>query len=366
VKKLWCLLALSGVLLSNQVFAWGNDGHRIVGAIADRLIKGRQAEKQVDALLLPGENLENVANWLDCVKGSNCGPQTPEMIAYTSANPLHQEYHYTDIPFQNAHYRDGAVGSSDHDVVQILKQAIAVLRGKDDDASNPHHFTRRQALLLVVHLVGDIEQPLHVGNEYIGKDGGFVVPQQANQVDGTNIFDAHGGNSLLLDEAALKVSADRLLPAKANAQPSKQPTQPVRTAATTQPSPPLSFHAYWDHTAVDYAMRRIGAETPQQFAQMAIAGKPAVAAAKGDPASWPYRWADDSLQVAKLAHVGLVPGQMSELTNRKGEQYKVWALDLPLNYPLTSSTLATTQLIKGGYRLAALLEAIWPGAESAR
>ncbi|MEG0883845.1 MAG: S1/P1 nuclease, partial [Janthinobacterium sp.] len=84
----------------------GNDGHRAVGAIADQLLKGSAAQAQVAKLLLPGESLEKIANWPDCVKGTYCGPQSPEMLSYVAANPKHGEYHYTNVPFQNAHYHD--------------------------------------------------------------------------------------------------------------------------------------------------------------------------------------------------------------------------------------------------------------------
>ena len=80
MKKLACVLALSSAFLSMDALAWGNDGHRAVGAIADKLLKGTNAEKQIAALLLPGESLESIANWADCVKGTYCGPQTPEML----------------------------------------------------------------------------------------------------------------------------------------------------------------------------------------------------------------------------------------------------------------------------------------------
>ena len=87
MKKLACVLALAGAFASSNAFAWGGDGHRAVGAIADKLLKGTNAEKQIAALLLPGESLEAIANWPDCVKGTYCGPQSPEMVEYTTANP---------------------------------------------------------------------------------------------------------------------------------------------------------------------------------------------------------------------------------------------------------------------------------------
>ncbi|HAT29402.1 MAG TPA: phospholipase, partial [Janthinobacterium sp.] len=149
MKKMICALALGGAFLAPEVLAWGTDGHRAVGAIADQLILGTPAGRRVAALLLPGESLESVANWADCAKGPYCGPQTAEMTAFTTANPRHGQYHYTDIPFQNAHYRDGEVGSAPDDIVQTLKQCIAVLQGRDDPASNPHRFSQREALILL-------------------------------------------------------------------------------------------------------------------------------------------------------------------------------------------------------------------------
>jgi hypothetical protein len=67
MKKLACVVALAGAFVSLDACAWGNDGHRAVGAIADKLIKGTHAEQQVKALLQPGETLEGIANWADCV-----------------------------------------------------------------------------------------------------------------------------------------------------------------------------------------------------------------------------------------------------------------------------------------------------------
>ena len=355
MKKLLCVLALGSAFVSADVLAWGSDGHRVVGAIADQLLQGSHAQKEVAALLLPGESLEKVANWADCLKGNYCGPQTPEMLAYVAANPKNGAYHYTDIPFQHAHYRDGAVGSANDDIVQTLKQAIAVLEGKGDDMSNPHRFTPRQALLLITHLAGDIHQPLHVGAAYVGKDGKFVVPETAARIDALNIFDARGGNNFLLDDDKLTASSAMLIP----------PAPPrdgadAKPAYTAPKSATKPFHSYWDTTVVDYAMRRIGARTPVQFAQTVIAGQPLVAANTGDPISWPYQWADDALRVSKLAYADVVAGQISQQTGRNGEQYHVWALTVPENYPVPSSVLAKEQLIKGGYHLAALLEAIWP------
>jgi hypothetical protein len=351
MKKLACVLALSGAFVSVNAFAWGFDGHHAVGAIADKLIKGTDAEKQVKALLLPGESLESIAVWPDCVKGNWCGQQTPEMIAYTEANPKHSEYHYTDVPYQLDHYKDGAVGTADDDIVQTLKQSIAVLQGKDDEKSNPHHFTKRQALILIAHLTGDIHQPLHVGAAYVGKNGKFVVPQKHGDVDAVGIFDSRGGNNFLVNDEKIESAA------LANDIPAGEP-KPVKPGVPKALTKP--FHSYWDSTAVDYAFRRIRTKTPEKFAQAVIDSHPEVQKNTGDVSSWPYQWADDSLVYAKQAYGDVTVGPLTQQLSKKGETYYTWTLEVPQNYPVPSSAIAKAQMIKAGYHLAALLESIWP------
>jgi hypothetical protein len=349
MKKLACVLALSGAFLSADALAWGNDGHRTVGAIADKLLKGTKAEQQIAALLLPGETLESIANWPDCVKGNYCGPQSPEMIDYVNANPKHGTYHYTDVPFQLEHYHLGGVGTFEEDIVQTLKQCIAVLQGKTDPALNPHKFTKRQALILLTHMTGDIHQPLHVGAGFVSKEGKFVVPKNHAEVDETAIFDSRGGNNLLLDDQKLAELSAKLIP-----EGEPKPVKEGVPKALTKP-----FHSYWDSTTVDYAFRRVRTKTPGQFAQYAIDSKPAVKANSGDPVTWPYQWADDALAVAKLAYADVVPGKLVPQVSRKGDTYYSFTLEVPANYPVPSSQIAKEQLIKGGYKLAEVLNAIY-------
>lgn len=351
MKKLACVLALSGAFVTTNAFAWGADGHRAVGAIADKLLKGTTAEKHIKELLQPGESLESIANWPDCVKGNYCGPQTQEMIDYVNANPKHSEYHYTDVPFELDHYHDHAVGTADDDIVQTLKQAIAVLRGQDDEQSNPHHFTRRQALILLTHMTGDIHQPLHVGAAYVGTDGKFVVPAKQGDVDTVGFYDSRGGNNFLVDDAKIEAAA------VANGVPAAEP-KPQRPDAPKNLGKP--FHSYWDSTTVNYAFRRLSTKTPDKFAQVVIDSHPDVIKNTGDVSTWPYQWADDSLIYAKQAYADVTIGPLTKQVSKKGDTYYTWTMEVPANYPVPSSAIAKNQLIKGGYHLAAVLEAIWP------
>jgi len=267
-----------------------------------------------------------------------------------AGNPRHSEYHYTNVPFQLDHYHEHGVGTSDVDIVQTLEQCIAVLQGKTDPALNPHKFTKRQALILLAHFAGDIHQPLHVGSAFVSKDGRFVVPKNRAEIDETLVFDSRGGNNLLLDNERLSVLSSGVIPAG----------EPVVVkegvpAALTKP-----FHSYWDSTTVDYAFRRIKTRTPEQFADVAIASQPLLKKAQGDVATWPVQWVEDGLVSAKLAYKDVVPGKLTPQTSKKGETYYTFALEVPQNYPVPSSEIAKTQLIKGGYNLAAMLQAIWP------
>jgi hypothetical protein len=346
--SLWCALA------GTDAWAWGDQGHKAVGAIADELIRNTNAQKHVDALLEPGENLAQASIWADCTKGLFCGPQTPEMIEFVNANPKHADYHFTNVPFQSAAYRDDEIGTFNVDIVHTLKQAIAVLQGKTGNADNPHHFTPRQALRLIAHLVGDIHQPLHIGEAYIDRQGQFVVPHDRAQIDGINVFNTQGGNDLLLEDRRFWPARDVQAAAQATAQASgNEVADKAKRLAR-------SLHLYWDVTVVEDVMRKTNASSPEEFARIAIARHPKIVSDTGDPAGWPYRWANESLAAAKPAYGELTIGTRIEQVSRKGDAYFAWFVTAPVLYTNASSLTAENQIIKGGYRLAALLKTIWP------
>jgi len=165
------------------------------------------------------------------------------------------------------------------------------------------------------------------------------------------VFDSRGGNSFLLENAkidALAVAA-QIPPGEPKAVKEGVPQ------ALTRP-----FHSYWDGVAVDYAFRRSGTKSPDKFAQLMIERKFDVAKNTGELSTWPYQWADDALAVAKLAYADVVPGAITQQVSKKGEVYYTWPLEVPANYPVPSSDIARTQLVKAGYHLAQVLQAIFP------
>lgn len=357
MKKIQYLVILCGALASFNAMALGDDGHKAVGAIADRLIKGTNAASRVNALLRPGESLESVSIWADCVKGSYCGPQTPEMVAYAIQNPSHSAYHYTNLPVQNSAYAIGAVGTTDHDIVRTLQQCIAVLQGDDTAISNPQHFSQRQALLLIAHLVGDIHQPLHVGAAYIDKDMQFVTPTSKQQVDGINIFDLQGGNGLLIEDKNTWTARDL--------ESFKRDDELAKMAKTATPAEPPKrvgkpLHLYWDVTVVENLMRNLKVKSVAEITDKLMQENPAISLNSGNAVGWPEQWASDSLVNAKFAYQDVIATDKIKLTSRKGIEYPAWFLRLPANYIEKSTEITRVQIANAGYHLAALLSKIWP------
>jgi hypothetical protein len=304
---------------STATFAWGAPGHETVGAIADQLIAGRRAQAEVRKLLKPGESLQSVSVWADCAR-DDCGRLTDEDRQFVRRNPRQAHYHYTDVPFQAAAYEERGVGTSDDDIVHILKQCIAVLKGARGRAANPHDFSQRDALLLLVHLMGDLHQPLHVGSAYISDKNAFVVPDSAAAVNNSTIFATDGDNDLLFESRSL--------------------------------------HGFWDSRAVSGAMRRAEVRTPTEFAVVLMQSAPNLPIVTGDVTKWPAKWATETLRVSKEAHEGLVVEEREAGGGRGGAHF-TWRVAAPPDYAKTASALAGTQLTRAGYRLAAVLEAVW-------
>jgi hypothetical protein len=150
------------VLTAPEALAWGPQGHRTIGAIADRLLTpaARTAVQQIlqndrDKFDSPSRRttLEEVSEWADEVRG------TP------AARPA---WHYDDVPICGTRDKTSYCPGGQCNTEQ-LKRLTGVLA----DARAPAR-ERDEALKWVVHLVGDIHQPLHAADN--GDHGGNLVP----------------------------------------------------------------------------------------------------------------------------------------------------------------------------------------------
>src|SRR4051812_10522909 len=134
--------AAAALLIPAPAFAWGKTGHRVVAAIADTQLSGL-ARAQVEQILGPGESLDEAANWPDEMRSA------PEPFWQKTATP----WHYVTL---NGIIYDHA--PPEGDALEALGRFSKTLQ--DPNASLAD---KQLALRFIVHLVGDLHQPLHVG-----------------------------------------------------------------------------------------------------------------------------------------------------------------------------------------------------------
>ena len=139
------LLLLASSVLSLPAFGWGQTGHRVSGAIAERHLSA-EAKQQIEALL-PLESLAEASTYPDDMKSN------PSKFWQKTASP----WHYVTVP-EDKHYHE-VEAPEEGDAVTALNQFRATL--EDSKASKAD---KQLALRFIVHIIGDLHQPLHAGN----------------------------------------------------------------------------------------------------------------------------------------------------------------------------------------------------------
>lgn len=139
--RLITAVAILATLAPSPALAWGKTGHRVVAAIADTQLSGlaRANVKEI----LGVESLDEAATWPDDMRSD------PSPFWQKTATP----WHYVTL---NGIIYDHAPPQGD--ALEALQRFTATL--KDPNASLAE---KQLALRFVVHLVGDLHQPLHAG-----------------------------------------------------------------------------------------------------------------------------------------------------------------------------------------------------------
>lgn len=311
------LLIVAGWSFTSQVWAFGDFGHRTVGAIADAQLTS-EARAAIGPLLRSGETLATVATWPDEVKRAkkNVGPLAHDAEAhrFNEDFPDNREWHYVDLPLDTALYTEGAVGSRLNDIVQTIKRCVRVI---ESNTILHHEMTRAQALRWLVHLLGDFHQPLHLGSGYYQ----FDAERQAHLI--TNPQEAAGkdqdrGGTLLF------YGADEQL------------------------------HALWDDGLVNVVAK--GRSYLEVAQDLLTQGHQQAWDGKGSYHEWIDQWAAESIREGKSAYERLVFGA-GQFDGGHHELQKI-TITLPPGYEQDEAKLVEQQLAKAGYRLAAILNAM--------
>jgi S1/P1 Nuclease len=341
VFALNCLLAL---LYPAAASAWGYQGHRVVGSIAEELLNPN-AKQQVKQLLGPQLDLGKVAPWADCVRSVvrhdngtfqyvvnpehleyevPCTPfrsdeERAALVDYATRNwancparprsGCHTIYHFENVAIQRGRYDRNFEGTDERDLVAAVGAAVAVLAGRPPSPLFSIN-SKREALFLLAHFVGDLHQPLHVGAIFLNGDGKLVDPDAASAIDPTT--ETAGGNAIQDQN--------------------------------------VNLHEEWDEIPLD-----IGDAATREL----LAAARLMPASAGDMADWPAAWATDSILVAREAYAGLTFKFAPPEPPSTKRQWNVAFADHTAYLWLMDLT-KRKQLAKGGARLAEILNRIWP------
>lgn len=163
MKKLLLLYAL--LYFFNSAYSseeWGPTGHRTVGEIAQNYVTPEVAAMIDD--ILDGESLALVSTYADEIRSDS---------RYNEFAP----WHYVNFPF-NSTYEDSPK-SEKGDIVVAIKKCIAVLENPQSSKDDKAFY-----LKLLVHFIGDLHQPLHIG---LADDRGGNTFQVQWFDEGTNL-----------------------------------------------------------------------------------------------------------------------------------------------------------------------------------
>lgn len=196
-------LALLLVLFPWNAYAWGAKGHAVVAEIAERgLSPNVMAQIRGMNFSAPLREIASLADdWrADETKGLRAGDTAL--------------LHYSNIPNDAVKFDRARDCKGDQCVVAAIEKYAAVLKDKAQPRDK-----RREALVYLVHFVGDIHQPMHaaggrvrdeVTGEMVMDRGGNLVKIRLLGVE-TNLHSAWDG--LLVDWGPTRVDdyADHLM-----------------------------------------------------------------------------------------------------------------------------------------------------------
>ena len=183
------LVALSLLgLASSHGLAWDPDGHQIVATIAfDHLNPKAKAAVMELAPQVVGPGIPydpiTIACWMDDLRDKTTN------IPY---HGLFFPWHYIDFglaPHDPQPLTEpGQDNETSGDIITALKRAMVVLQGGTD----PYIKTKAMAYAIIMHLVGDIHQPLHGATYYY------------RQADGRWANDAGGNRVVIINGPAIE------------------------------------------------------------------------------------------------------------------------------------------------------------------
>ncbi len=145
MKKISAAMMCVALVIPQFSQAWGRTGHNAVAALAERYLTD-EAKAAIHEIIGSDNYLWELSNWPDEIKADR------DKWGYSFA------WHYVSIDDHENIHGDFS-RSKQGDIISALNE----MEGRIIDKSLTKE-ERWQALAFYIHLVGDIHQPLHVGN----------------------------------------------------------------------------------------------------------------------------------------------------------------------------------------------------------
>jgi hypothetical protein len=139
--KKFIALFLLVCFAGSECMAWGATGHRATGWIAEKHLSAK-AKKKINEIL-GQQSLAMVSTWMDDIRSDST-------YNYTA------DWHWVTVETGKTY--EESPKNPNGDVIMILERLITELKSHKLDKKK-----EAEALKMLVHLVGDIHQPLHVG-----------------------------------------------------------------------------------------------------------------------------------------------------------------------------------------------------------
>jgi S1/P1 Nuclease len=325
---------------------WAVSRHELIADVAEGLTKPKTRQK-IAQVLKPlvdqgfAASLSDLAGWADLVK--HRGPQSGDdkdtvTFLKDERNTSRGSWHFVDLPLDADEYSREKYPTltSDEDIVQTIKESVRVLQGKSD------RFSPINALRLVVHLVGDVHQPVHVGCGYLDESGGVAkIVRNPKTIIDKGLDSDRGGNKLIL---------------------------PIGNTGA------VNLHSYWDSRlggnapdlndpqAEGEADAVVTPELKKRFSNklrqmidqdtQSVAGEGEGEADTTSPEDWAEDWANETLAGARSAY------QSIEITGANGSNFDVdW--EGKEAYDKRCKPIALERMKSAARNLALLLDAIF-------
>ena len=139
MKYLLAFLILSQTLLASD--DWGQNGHRVVGETASNFMKSK-VRKKIDRIL-NGQSLAEASTFADEIKSDK-------------AYDMYKPWHYANALLEETYLESEKNPMGD--IVVGIKECIRQLKYENLNKTEEQFY-----LKMLIHLIGDMHQPLHFG-----------------------------------------------------------------------------------------------------------------------------------------------------------------------------------------------------------